>query len=99
MRITLTTVIDANDVGSPTITTKMKIKDVLKGESAQITWKTDIWVTQQQFSSDDLENIEVTDEMKQAARQTFLTPDRVQALGDTLSESYKAMERVRRRKY
>ena len=98
MKITLTTVIETNEVGTPTITTKIKVKDVAEGERAQITWKTNAWITQRRPMSQDPASIEVTDAMKTAARQTFLTPDRVLALGETLSESYRAMERVRRAK-
>ena len=97
MKITLTTVLETIDAGVPTVTTRIKVKDVAEGESARISLKTNAWITQQQFVSQDPNRIEVTDAMKTAARQSFLTPDRVRALGDTLSDSYIAMERVRRR--
>ena len=40
--------------------------------------------------------IEVTGAMEMAGRKVFLSPERVEALRDTLGEVYRAMERARR---
>ncbi len=101
MRMTIKETVDQDFMGGKTVTRKIVIDGADEGDLLRLL--SDAQQTAGRrlggpVNFGDTGAIEVTDEMAAAARRVFLSPERIEALRETLGEVYRAMERARRAK-
>ena len=96
MRIVVKTTVDRDFMGGKTTTTKLVVDDADALDLLRLLGEAPQGADRRLGGPGDPGGIAVTAAMEAAGRQVFLSPERVEALRETLGEVYRAMERARR---
>ena len=96
MRITIRKSKSTDFMGGRTTVTKITIDGASEADLLNVVGGARQNADRQLGGPVDADAIEVGAAMQAAARNVFLSPDRVEALRETLCEVYRAMERARR---
>ena len=96
MRIVIKRTKNQDFMGSRTTVTKISVDGANDADLLNILDGAQAYPDRRLAGPVDLDAIEVSEAMKAAARNVFLSPERIKALRETLCEVYRVMERARR---